>query len=88
MTLIDPDYQPPKPPTGASVILKMRDDFIQLAQCYLAMREYDGALHATDMAQRLEKFENEHIQTNMEWPARLIDSEFTESGKELAEVEP
>ncbi len=63
-------------PTGGVAVLRMRDDFVKLAQCYLQMHQYADAGRATALAEALNKFEDEHIITNIEWPPRVDSDEY------------
>ncbi len=65
-----------EPLTGGTAVLQMRDMFAQLAACYLEMREYAEARDAASMAEALEKFEEQHNITNIEWPPRVEKDEW------------
>lgn len=67
---------PPAPPTGGEAVLIMRDQFAQLAKCYLEMHSYDQARDATAMAEALQKFEDQHIITNIDWPPKIEKDEY------------
>lgn len=64
-------------PTGGEAVLRMRDEFVKLAQCYLEMHQYADAQRAAAMAESLTKFEDEHIITNIEWPPRVETDEYS-----------
>jgi hypothetical protein len=61
--------------SGGEAVLKMRDEFAQLAACYLRMHSYDQARDATAMAEALQKFEQQHIITEIKWPACIETDE-------------
>lgn len=61
---------------GRDFVLEMRDQFTQLAKCYLEMHSFDQARDATAMAESLQKFEDKHIITGIEWPPRVAEDEY------------
>jgi hypothetical protein len=65
----------PGPVTGCDAVLRMRDEFNQLAQCYLKMHEYSQARDALTIAELLEKFEDHHIITEITWPAETVEND-------------
>lgn len=72
---------------GGPAVLKMRDDFVELAQCYLSMHGYGAAREAIEMANMLQTFESKHDITNVLWPPALVPDQYSESGKSFAEGE-
>jgi hypothetical protein len=65
----------PEQVTGCDAVLRMRDEFNQLAQCYLKMHEYSQARDALTIAELLEKFEDHHIITEITWPAETVEND-------------
>lgn len=70
-------------PEGGWAVLQMRDQFLALVHAYNAVGEYGDAADAQVMAVALNKFEEDHVITDMEWPPRLIKGKF---GHEIASV--
>lgn len=69
--------------SGCDAVTRMRDEFLQLVTAWNATGHYRSAADAQAMAVALDKFENDHIITSMEWPARVVEDEH---GKSLAEI--
>lgn len=56
--------------TGGEAVIRMRDEFAQLAKCYIDMGDFAAAQQAAAMAKALEDFECAHNITDVEWPPR------------------
>ena len=62
--------------TGTEAVMRMRNEFVQLAQCYLVMGDFGAAREATNMAEALTKFEAQHNMTAIEWPPVAEQDEY------------
>lgn len=70
--------------SGGAAVMRMRDEFLQLVTAWNAMGNYSSAADAQAMAIALNKFEDDHNITSIEWPPRVAEDEH---GKWLAEIE-
>lgn len=72
------------PQAAGQVVLKMRDEFLQLVTVYNSVGLYEHAADAQAMAVALHRFECDHDITQMKWPPRLVQ---LADGPQIAEVE-
>lgn len=70
--------------SARDVVLKLRDEMLQLVNVWNAVGEYQDAADAQALAVILHQFEEGHMLTDMAWPPRLL---VLANGPEIAEVE-
>lgn len=58
--------------TGRDAVLQLRQEMLKLVSAYNAVGMFQAAASTQVMVISLNKFEEEHVITNMAWPPRLV----------------
>lgn len=70
--------------TGSQAVLRMRDDFVRLVSAYNETGCYPQAQEAQELVIALNRFEDRHVLTEMQWPPA---THMVDGAPEFLEVE-